>query len=444
MNLGLLALIVLMFGCNTVFWSTVGITRTLRRRFGRRHPAHRRPWAHKSPWIGHIPTRDDVAILMAAHNEASVIGASVRTASKLVPPEQIFVVSDGSSDDTVAIVRSCGANVLDLQPNRGKASALAAAVNDFALAERFEVVLILDADTELASNYLETGLSHFADKRVAVVAGRATTQWNPKGLSLLSRGIVAHRERIYVALQWLVKYGQAATRFDAVTIAPGFASMYRSSVLAQVDIDPPGLVIEDFNMTFEIHRRHLGRIEFNPGAAVAHTQDPHTLRDYRKQTRRWSLGFWQTVRLHGLLHRGMFWPLLTLYCVELFISAAALLATWTLVFTDLVLLAVGAFTGVSIEVGPPVLVLLAVLLLPDLILTLLVVAFVRHTYLLLAYPAYPALRVLDACTCLSALASSFWAKSTSTGQWQSPERRVEGQSQDPAAAAGPSIAGGTA
>lgn len=435
MTLQLLVLGVLMFGCNTVFWGAVGFGRTLKRR------TRRLGGKHAS--TAHVPSKDDVAILMAAHNEESVIDAAVQSACRLVRPDQIFVVSDGSSDQTVAIVRRRGANVLDLQPNRGKAGALAAAVEDFALAERFEVVLILDADTELDADYLSTGLPLFGDPRVAVVAGRATTQWDPRGLSLLGRALVAHRERVYVAVQWLVKYGQAASRFDAVMIAPGFASMYRASVLAQVRIDPPGLVIEDFNMTFEIHRRGLGRIAFHPGAAVARTQDPDTLHDYRKQTRRWALGFWQTVRLHGLMHRGSFWVLLTLYCAELIVSSLVLIAAWLLVVLDVALRVTGALTDYHQHVGPPVQWLLVVLLVPDLILTLAASTFTRRGYLLAAAPAYPLFRLLDAWTCLYALGASFRAKST--GSWQSPARRSaseisDGNAKDPAAARS-SIAG---
>ena len=42
-----------------------------------------------------------------------------------------------------------------------------------------------------------------------------------------------------------------------VTIVPGFASMYRTDAVAQIDVTGAGLVIEDFNMTFEIHAKKL-------------------------------------------------------------------------------------------------------------------------------------------------------------------------------------------
>jgi cellulose synthase/poly-beta-1,6-N-acetylglucosamine synthase-like glycosyltransferase len=410
----------LMFGVNTVLWSGVGAVRWFRHEL----------W----PVGAHSSTRTDrrclaprlsrVAVLMAAHNEESVIGDAIASVTRLIPPEQVFVASDGSRDATVELVRAAGANVLDLQPNRGKAGALAAGVSEFGLADRFEVVLILDADTELNPDYFTSGLELFSDPDVAVVAGRATTQWRPGTLGLLGKVVVAHRERIYVIVQRLVKYGQALSAMDAVAIAPGFASMYRSRVLREVDMNPPGLVIEDFNMTFEIHRRRLGRIAFHPSAAVARTQDPGNLHEYMRQVQRWALGFWQTVRLHGLLHRGTFWFSLTLYCGELVLSALTLLATALLAVLAAAFALLG-FVGVDVAlpgVIPPVWVLVLVVLIPDLALTCAVAAGQRRAVILAAAPAYPLLRVVDAWLCLRSLVMSF--RTTSSGSWSSPTRRT--------------------
>ena len=43
------------------------------------------------------------------------------------------------------------------------------------------------------------------------------------------------------------------------------------------------------------------------------------------QIRRWTLGYWQTVRRHGLLHIGRFWTALTLQIAELISSIISLL-----------------------------------------------------------------------------------------------------------------------
>ncbi|CEA08011.1 N-glycosyltransferase [Arthrobacter saudimassiliensis] len=145
---------------------------------------------------------------------------------------------------------------------------------------------------------------------VAVLLRQATKSWSWR------RPVV----------QLLMKYGQASRPANVVSIVPGFASMYRARVLPHIDMTAPGLLIEDFNMTFEVHAKQLGRIEFHPSAANAFTQDPNTIRDYTRQVRRWSLGFWQTVRRHGL-HPGRFWMALLLHIVELIASSLLLVLT---------------------------------------------------------------------------------------------------------------------
>jgi cellulose synthase/poly-beta-1,6-N-acetylglucosamine synthase-like glycosyltransferase len=176
-------------------------------------------------------------------------------------------------------------------------------------------------------------------------------------------------------------------------------------------------------MTFEIHRRRLGRIAFHPSAAVARTQDPANLYEYSRQVRRWALGFWQTVRLHGVLHRGLFWFSLTLYCGELVVSSLTLLATALFVALAAAFALLGT-SGLHVALPgaiPPAWVLALVVLVPDLALTCAVAAGQRRAVMLAAAPAYPLLRVLDAWLCLRSLVASF--RTTSSGSWNSPTRR---------------------
>lgn len=403
-------------GLGTVIWSTVGVIRVVAGRF-----------ASSTPPPPHRLRSRDVAVLIAAHDEELVIEHTIRSAAALVATEQVFVVSDGSHDETVAIAEAAGATVLDLHPNRGKAGAIEAAIEALGLAKRFKVVMLLDADTQLADDYFETGLPLFDDADVVAVAGRATTLRERAGASVLARAIVDHRERVYVLVQFLHKFGQAARGVNAVSIVPGFASMYRSRVLADIDIAAKGLAIEDYNMTFEIHAKRLGRIAFHPHAAVAFTQDPVMFRDYIAQVSRWNLGFWQTVRRHGA-HIGVFWAALGFSIAELVFSSLLL------VIIAPVLIALTAFAVVDAVDGPatttasiivgaaPPLVLLLALLIPDLVMTGIAVLLTGNPSMLRSAGWFPLLRVLDAMLCLRALARA--ARSPTTGAWTSPTRRA--------------------
>ena len=138
-------------------------------------------------------------------------------------------------------------------------------------------------------------------------------------LSPVGNLLVGHRMRIYAVGQRVLKFGQTSRRLNATPIVPGFASIYRTAVLPRMDMNPPGLAIEDFNMTFEVYQRRLGKVGFTLGA-VAVTQDPDNFRDYIRQTRRWALGLWQTVRRHPP-RLNLFTAMLALMLHELITSS---------------------------------------------------------------------------------------------------------------------------
>jgi cellulose synthase/poly-beta-1,6-N-acetylglucosamine synthase-like glycosyltransferase len=420
--LGFLFVVVLVLGINFTLWGLFGLIRLLDDGIGRSRSRRPNPAASAAPGF-HI---GDVAVLIPAHNEELVLGRTLSSAAALVPIEHVYVVSDGSTDATEIVAKEQGAHVLRLTPGRGKASALVAGLRQFDLGSRYRVVVLVDADTELDADYLSRGLEQFADPRVVAVAGATTTDWerNQDG-PLVSRFLLAHRDRVYILTQLLQKFGQGWRRMNVVHIVPGAASMYRVEALAEIELDAPDLVIEDFNMTFEVHHRGLGRVAFHPGVR-ARTQDPDNFRDYLRQMRRWTLGFWQTVRRHG------FWP--SRFGLALGITVFELLMS-SLFFVSLPLVLVGfglneiigeAVPGVSEPADflgnafSPRLLFLAVVV-PDYCLTVLA-AFVqrRPQYLLLGL-GFLGMRIVDAGTALYTLPLS-WAR-RSSGPWVSPARR---------------------
>ena len=443
-------LLILVLGISTTFWALVGLGRVLDARFRSPRPAlrpslqgpnngadrHGRPGAASSSFGSRDRLQrdgvdwvqpSDVAILVAAHNEELVIDQTISAASALVDVANVHVISDGSKDSTAAVARGAGANVLELNPNRGKAGALAAGIEHFELCRRYKVVLLLDADTHLAPDYLSTGLPLFNDPEVVAVAGRAKTLDDMAPPTRFGRFLVAYRERLYLIVQLLMKFGQATRWANAVTIVPGFASMYRTDALQHIDVVGAGLVIEDFNMTFEIHAKKLGRLEFHPSAATAYTQDPDTFRDYKSQVRRWILGFWQTVRRHRI-QPSVFGVTLLVFIVEL--------VTSSMMFVLLIpVLTVSMLASVLAGVIPdpaawvlwvgdllqPQSVVVGVLI-PDYLLTIMAALILRRPRYLLLGLAFPLMRIVDAALCLKVLPKAF--AGSSSGVWVSPTRRA--------------------
>jgi poly-beta-1,6-N-acetyl-D-glucosamine synthase len=419
--------IALVLGVNLTVWTLVGAMRAVDDVARSRRRSRR---------AGHggaqLPARDtavkveDVAILMAAHNEELVIGASLARLRGMIPAANVHVISDFSTDRTVELALAAGVNAVATRGNVGKAGALAFGIEHFGLLHRFHAVMILDADTELDPQYFEAALPQLDDPKVIAVAGCAHTRWQSR-LGLMGNLIVCYRQRLYVLTQLFIKYGQTWRGISATHIVPGFASIYRTSALEQINVNPSGLVIEDFNMTFEVHSKQLGRVAFDPRAR-AYTQDPVRYRDYVKQLRRWSLGFWQTLRRHGI-PRTRFAPSLMLTLLELVTSSLLFVALPLLVVLHMVVdvepgvvttplagavfsfAAHVTFTGIAVAI-----------LLPDYLLTCVVAVLERRPRLLLAGLLFMPIKITDAAITLYSLPRAWLERSN--GNWVSPTRRA--------------------
>lgn len=398
-------------GINIAFWCVVGLLRFASEGlYGNR--------AGKAPAFRVA----DVAVIIPARNEEVALPKCIAALKAIIPARQIYVASDGSSDATVAIARAAGCRALNIQPNGGKAKAIDRAIRHYRLCDRYKAVLIQDADSEIDPNYLRHALPLFDDPEVAAVAGHVLSRWREHSWPRLDMLFAAYRTRLYRILQTAFQYGQSWKWANVSYIAPGFASMYRTSALRRIDITAPGLVIEDFNMTFEVQRKGLGRVAYTPLARCS-SEDPFTLTDYRKQVQRWYLGFWQTVLRHGVWPSRFWLSLGGLLAELMIISLFALLlplAAVTYLMTGFEVPAVSLLDLAVRPVSP--LGLLILFLAIDYGLTLIVALLERRPSMLVYGLAFPLIRLLDAALFLRALQKSLTTQSD--GRWVSPARHI--------------------
>lgn len=228
-----------------------------------------------------------ICVLIPAYNEAEVILGTIKALYIAgFSSTNIFVADDRSTDGTAKLIRNF-ADVFCVPKNGGKARAQVAAIEHFKLTDKFDWVVFLDGDTKVDSNFLTVVKDAIGkDPDVSLFVGQVTSAKNDHVFS-------ASRAYEYTFFQEISKKGQ--NNFNVVFVAPGCASVYKSTMLKKLDIDPNTLA-EDMDLTLQVHR-HGGRVEYVHAARVI-TQDPCTLIDYTKQVSRWYRGFWQVIRKH--------------------------------------------------------------------------------------------------------------------------------------------------
>src|SRR4051812_40269323 len=124
----------------------------------------------------HCPS---VCAIIAGHNEEEVVGSTLETIWGSYPRLEIIVVDDGSTDAMAELARRFartheGVLVLSRPERGGKSSAM-----NFALPfTKAEVVVIIDADSDLGPNAIWEIVQPLKDPRVGAVSGTVVVR-NP-------------------------------------------------------------------------------------------------------------------------------------------------------------------------------------------------------------------------------------------------------------------------
>lgn len=230
-----------------------------------------------------------LTILIAAFNEAKVIGETVRSVldTDYAGRIEVLVINDGSLDATAEIVAALAAadarvRLID-QPNGGKAGAL---TNGFAQA-RHEVVVLLDADTQFTRTTLRELVQPLADERVGAVSGHAR-------VGNLRAFIARCQDLEYICGFNLDR--RAYAHWNCITVAPGAISAIRMKAYREVGGLSHDTLAEDTDLTLALHRAKW-RVAYAP-EAVAYTEAPEKLGTLAKQRFRWAYGTMQCLWKH--------------------------------------------------------------------------------------------------------------------------------------------------
>ena len=115
----------------------------------------------------------EISMIVPVHNEEQRLPKKLaNTAALTYPPDrlEIILVSDGSTDRSVELIRStmtAGMHLIELAARGGKAAALNAGLQ----AAKHDIVVFTDASIELEANALQQLVKGFADPAVGCISG---------------------------------------------------------------------------------------------------------------------------------------------------------------------------------------------------------------------------------------------------------------------------------
>lgn len=265
-----------------------------------------------------------VTAVIASKNGAQVLPGTLRDLLVLLPPDQIVVVDDGSTDGTAEVARALGVRVYRFEKSKGKAGAVNFAVHRVAT----PLVLLLDDDTRLGGARIPTTLlTH--DGHDAVAFHVLPDRRDRNGAR--GNGFLGHLQRYeYGKSMEIGKRFHDAAR--SVSCVSGAIGLFRTRDLHELHHRHTGVFQgEDLQRTL-IHLLHGRRIVFanEPVWTVA----PHGVGEWlRQRLWGWYPGLYHQLAnmLRVLVRPGASWRLRyeMLYNVYTFLSDP--LKSWSIV-----------------------------------------------------------------------------------------------------------------
>lgn len=236
-----------------------------------------------------------LALLIPAHNEELVIEKTIRSAIAAgLSMHHIFVVDDNSNDATFKLAQALlpKGNVCKVRRS-GKGLAIKKAAKKFALTEQYRWIHIADADGYFDSSYFRILRRDLRVKNAAAT-----------GYIRSLKGRHVSQYRVFEYTMGMEVHRRVQSMLNVIPIIPGPTSCFRADVFEQLDFNAQTLT-EDFDVTMQLYRKNLGKIQFIP-KAIAYTQDPYSIRDFIKQITRWNRGILQVMLRHGVMRKTSF------------------------------------------------------------------------------------------------------------------------------------------
>ncbi|WP_205717692.1 glycosyltransferase [Actinomadura soli] len=242
-----------------------------------------------------------VTVLIPARNEAENITDTISSLKRQEQaPDQIIVIADNCTDDTVELARRCGVEIFVTRDNRHKKAGALNQVLDLLLpaAGPNDAIMVMDADSALDPGFIRHGVACLSDGRYAAAGGTFTGQDGGGMVGMLQRNEYVRYARDVRRLQGkaLVLTG-TATMFRATTLQEVAAARRERRLPGGPRVYDVRVLTEDNELTLAI--LHLGFEIICPPECTLTTEVMPTWRDLFRQRLRWKRGALENLIEYG-------------------------------------------------------------------------------------------------------------------------------------------------
>ena len=261
------------------------------------------PWVLMNSTAGVFHGEVTITVLIPAHNEERLIGATIRSLMKQNrKPDRIIVVADNCTDGTVAVAKKLGIEVFKSVKNTDKkAGALnqALAVLLPNMGEN-DTVMIMDADTVLRQGFLKSAVKHFEEDRgLSAIGGLFFGEDR--------RGLVAQIQK-----NEYTRYSREINRRKGrVFVLTGTASIFRARALRTVAKERGKLLPGTKGQVYDTHAltedneltlalKSLGALMMSPPECMVETELMPSLSTLWRQRLRWERGAMENIATYGI------------------------------------------------------------------------------------------------------------------------------------------------
>jgi len=234
-----------------------------------------------------------VSIIIPCFNEEKKIAACLTAVYALDYPkekQEVIVVNDGSTDNTLHILQEIKKDHPELQIIEGDHNGKSESLNLGLAQSSYDILMCLDADTIADPQLLKKLVRPLVIDDIGATNGSVFAKNN--------NSIIGMFQRIEYHYNNLIRKGFSSVFKNGIWFFGAFAC-YKKSVLKEIGLFKRDTMTEDMDIAMEIYK--AGYRTINVSDALGYTEVPSSLLRLFEQRSRWWIGGMQSLHKNRIL-----------------------------------------------------------------------------------------------------------------------------------------------